>query len=164
MMRFRVDKSDRRFIKPRQVERASRLAINAVTNEAHKELGGAIPTTHGTSIMGFRRVRSKKTLAKVRRKSLKAIVWEGTKEIKATYAGKARNVKGGIRAGKHFFPGAFIMKFKSDHVGIFKRMGGQLVEETIDLPQAHAIVKRAGVKALHKLPGEFRKQYKRLIK
>jgi len=164
MIRLRVEKSDRKLISQKQVTRASRLAINDVTRKAHKELGGTVPKAHGTSITGYRRVRSKKTLAKARKRRLRGIVWQGTKDIQATYAGKARKVKGGVKAGRFFFPGAYIMRFKSGHVGIFKRVNGVVTEEMIELDRAKQMVNEVGRKALRDLPKAFRTQYKKLVK
>lgn len=164
MIRFKVDKSDRKFISQKNVQRASRLAINEATNEAHKELGGTIPRAHGTSVTGYRRVRSKKKLAKARRRKMQGVVWQGLNQIQGTYAGKARKVKGGIKAGRHFFPNAFKITFKSGHVGIFRRINGKLTEEMIDLDQAKAMTRRKASETLRTLPERFRKQYKKLVR
>lgn len=166
MMRFTVEKGDRQFIKPKQIERAGRLAINQITNEIHKDLGGEVPKAHGTSITGYRRVRSKKTLAKTRTKRMRGIVWQGTMSVQAVYGGKPREVKGGVKAGRHFFPDAFIAVMKSGHVGIFKRMKGssELEEERIELEQAKSIATRKARDKLLELPQAFRKQYRKQIK
>lgn len=167
MIRFRVDKSDRQFIKPKQVERASRLAINQITNEIHKDLGGDIPKTHGTSITGYRRVRSKKTLAKSRKRTMRGVVWQGTMDIPARYAGKSRNVSGGAKAGRHYFPGAFVATVgKNKYRGIFKRIKGsnKLEQVYIELTQAKALANRKAQQKLLQLPAAFRKQYRKQIK
>lgn len=164
MIRFRVEKSDRQFINPKQVKRASRLAVNQITSEIHKELGGEIPREHGTSIVGYRRVRSKKKLAKARGKGLRGVVWQGTLRIQAKYAGKPRKVKGGVKAGKHFFPNAFIMTFKSGYSGIFKRKDGKFVEEHIKIDKAKRMVDHKAREKLRELPAAFRKHYIKQIK
>jgi len=166
MMRFTIDKIDKPLLNPKKIARASRLAVNQVTSEIHKDVTREVPKAHGTSITGYRRVRSKKTLAKARKKRLRGIVWQGTMDIQAVYAGKPRKVKGGVKAGKHFFPGAFIATMKSGHVGIFSRIHGskKIEEERIELDQARSIIESKAREALPKLPKLFREQYKKLIK
>lgn len=166
MIKFHVKKSDREFIKPAHVKRASRLAVNQITNEMHKELGGEIPRAHGTSVTGYRRVRSKKNLAKARAKRLRALVWQGTLRIPAKYAGKPRKVTGGVKAGKHYFPNAFIATMKNGYTGVFKRITGssKLEQEYIELEQAQKMVRRKAQEKLPKLQEAFRYQYKKLIK
>lgn len=152
-------------LRPTQIARASRLTVNQITRELHKELGRDIPKEHGTSIAGFKRVRAKKTLAKAR-KRVRGITWIGRNAIASAYAGKPRNVKGGARAGRYFFENAFVAKMKSDHVGIFKRIQGssKIEEQTIELTNAQAQVIRAVDGKRGKIRQIMQKQLRKQIK
>jgi len=123
---------------PKQIDRASRLSINQVTNELHKRLGGEIPKEAGVTVVGYRRVRAKKSLAKAgRRKIKRGVTWMGTMEIPAKYAGRMRSEGSDAWAGKYFFQNAFIATMKSGYKGIFYRLpGGKLKQATIKLPKS----------------------------
>lgn len=123
-------------LKPKQISRATRLTINSVISQSHKQLGGEIPRAAGTSITGYRRVRAKKNLAKARRKVMTGVAWLGTLRIPAKYAGRMKQQKGGVRVGRHFFENAFVATMKSGYMGVFKRVSGGIEQEYIDLPQA----------------------------
>ena len=169
-MRIRIDgKADvtkRLNLTPSKVQRAARLTVNQATRELKKELGGTIPKNHGTSIAGFRRVRAKSTLAKGRSKRVRGITWVGTKNIAAAYAGKPRNVKNGAKAGRFFFDGGFVVKMKSGHKGIFRRVAGsdKIKEVTIPLTNAEAMVARAAKGARGKIMSIMQKQLRKQMK
>lgn len=132
-------------LKPQQIARASRLTINQVISESHKKLGGNIPREAGTSVVGYRRVRAKKTLAKARRKVMVGVAWMGTLQIPAKYAGRAKNTKGGVIVGRHFFENAFVATMKSGYTGVFRRVSGSrdIEQVMIDLPKARSQVESA---------------------
>jgi hypothetical protein len=50
--------------------------------------------------------------------------------------GKLSQDEGGAWAGKYYFERGFVAKFRSGHVGIFKREGGRLIEQSVEFPQA----------------------------
>ena len=130
--------------KPRQIERATRLTINKVVRSMHREAGGTLPRRAGTSVVGYRRARAKRSLAKARRKRTVGSVWMGTMKIPAKYAGKIRSAKGGARAGRLFFKNAFVAKMAHGYEGIFRRKdGGRGVEQVhVDMPNAASDMRR----------------------
>ena len=146
-MKFRLRVEGREEIKqtfrvlPKEIRRAARRTVRQVTNELHRELGGKIPRTAGVSVVGYRRVRAKKRTPKGRQVGSRGVVWMGTRPIAARYAGKMRDseIYGGAFAGQYFFENAFVAKFKTGYVGIFKRNkdSGKLEEQHIELPKAH---------------------------
>ena len=124
---------------PAQIKRAAKTAINKSVKGMQKEAGGIIPRDAGTSVVGYRRVRSKRRAFKVRRPV--GSVWQGTLRIPAKYAGKMRNVGNGAKAGKRFFENAFVATMpKSGYKGIFKRKsnGSGIEQVYIKLPNARA--------------------------
>lgn len=127
-------------LKPRQIDRASRLSINQVTNELHKQLGGSLPRDAGTSVVGYRKVRAKKSLAKARSLAKRGVTWMGTMKIPAKYGGRMKQVHGGVKVGRHFFENAFIATMKNDYQGVFKRIQGtdKIEQAMIDMPNADA--------------------------
>ena len=130
---------------PKQIDRASRLSINQVTNELHKRLGGEIPKVAGTTIVGYRRVRAKKKLARSGRQKVKrGVTWMGTMEIPAKYAGRMRSEGSDAWAGKYFFQNAFIATMKSGYTGVFYRLpGNKLKQAMIQLPKSDHQAKTA---------------------
>lgn len=162
------DEIKREFdLRPTQIGRAARLTINQITNELHRELGKEIPKYHGTSIAGFKRVRAKKKLAKANRKRLEGITWIGRNAIAAVYAGKPRKVKNGVKVGRYLFENAFILKMKSGHIGVFRRIHGtrKIKEVLVELTDAKAQTIRAAKGKRSKirqiLQNQLRKQIKR---
>lgn len=169
-MRIKIQGKDKvsKFLqaKPSQIKRAARNTINQVTRELKKELGGTIPREHGTSITGFRRYRSKSTLAKVGRKRIQGITWIGGNAIAAAYAGKPRNVKGGAKAGRFFFAKSFVATMKSGHKGIFQRISGsnKIKEVTIPLTKVKALVIKAAKGARGRIRSIMQKQLRKQMK
>lgn len=137
--------------KPAQIRRATRKTVRQVTNELHKELGGQIPRTAGTPIVGYRRVRAKKTTPKGRQRSSTGTVWMGTNKIAARYAGRLRNdpERNGAWAGKYFFENSFVAKMKSGYESIFQRIKGsnKIRQRYVHLPDARQDAVRAANKA-----------------
>jgi hypothetical protein len=128
---------------PVEMKKASKATINKVVPKYQREAGGAIPRSAGTSITGYRRVRSRKKLAKI--KKLRGEVWQGTARIPARYAGKLRQVKGGVRAGRLFFEGAFIATMRNGYRSVFKRKGKNrypIEQEFVYLDESQSIVAR----------------------
>ena len=128
---------------PAQMKKAAQKTINTVVPKYQKEAGGAIPRAAGTSITGYRRVRSKRKLAKVRK--LRGEVWQGTLRIPARYAGRLRQTKGGVRAGRLFFEGAFIATMKNGYRSVFRRKGAgryPIEQEFVYLDDSPSIMAR----------------------
>lgn len=149
-------------VKPKQVSRASRLSINQVTNELHKQLGGSLPRDAGTSVVGYRKVRAKKTLAKSRSKTKRGVTWMGTMKIPAKYGGRMKQVHGGVKVGRHFFENAFIGTMKSGYVGVFKRIQGtdKIEQAMIEMNNADAQAATAATWAEARYKNVLRKRLK----
>ena len=119
---------------PRQIEAASRRAVAKVTGQTRRAILQELASGAG--------VTQKLLVAK--RRVLQSLprphqgdrpggsVWVGTRALQAGYlvtSAQRRNlllgkrVRGGARAGRHFFPGAFWAELPGGHVGIFKRRG-----------------------------------------
>lgn len=129
---------------PGEIERISKKSINEVTDKYTRQLGGEIPRDAGTSVTGYRRVRSKKKRAKGR-KRIRAQIWQGSLRIPARYAGRMKAKKGGVQAGRHFFPGAFIATMSNGYRGVFTRKGRDsypIEQEFVYLDNAASIVRR----------------------
>lgn len=87
---------------------------------------------------------------KAGKNSSQASVYAGYNPIKSHYVGKIRKWKKGQTpsVGKHRFPGAFVVTFKSGYQGIFKRDPNKLtrtgkpklVEQTVNLDPVNEIV------------------------
>lgn len=131
-------------LRPKQIERASRLTVNQITKELHKELGGQIPKTAGSSIPGYRKHRAKKRLAKAKdKKKIRGVVWLGTKSIAAKYIkGRPGHIAGyGASKGKYVFKNSFWKTMKNGYKSIFrrtKRTKSGIEEERVSLPKSHA--------------------------
>ena len=147
-----------------ELKRASRLVINKITNDVHKDLGGRLPRGSGVQIGGFRRVRTRKTKAKGN--TLRGTVWIGGNQIAAKYVGRPRDVTGGAQAGRHFFPGAFVATMKNGYTSVFKRsQNGKIKEQTVEVknlhPEAQAAVRRHSATATKILKSELEKILRR---
>lgn len=124
------------------VVRVSRAMANYVARELDESLGGIVPRAAGTTVTGFRRVRSFHSNTKVRRNRHYSTVWLGGNRIAARYGGRMREITGGAYAGKHFFANAFIHSFKSGYTSLFTRVNGKMVEESIKVPDIYPIAIR----------------------
>ena len=124
------------------VVRVSRKIANYIAKDLDDSLGGIIPRAAGTSVTGFRRVRSFHSNTRVRRAKHHSKVWLGGNRIAARYGGRMREVTGGAYAGRHFFANAFIHQFKSGYKSLFTRVNGKLTEETIEVPNIYPIAVR----------------------
>jgi hypothetical protein len=134
--------------KPVQVKRAARNAINKITRLIKKELGGSIPKRAGSSVAGFRRVRSRSsrsTVKKARRSGgvQESSVFMGTNDIAARFAGKPRQIGSDVRAGRHLFRDSFIVEMSNGFRGVFKEVDGKLKQQTFRVAGAEALSIRA---------------------
>lgn len=102
-------------VSKRRVKKAIQKAIQETTQIETKAIGAEITSAHrlddtfdGSRVKGSQKGATGK-------------VWIGTKPIKSAYLGKLTQDRRGTRAGKHYYPGAFIPNLKSGHRGAFKR-------------------------------------------
>lgn len=132
------------LITPRQVEQVNRKVVNKSLRAIDKEVGGTVPRAAGTSVVGFRRKRVFKTLAKARRKAVIGNVWIGANSIPAKYGGKLKSVTGGAKAGRHYFPGSFVATMPNGYRSIFhKNDTGDLIQDMIKVPDSNKHALRA---------------------
>ena len=130
--------------KPAQIQRAARFTANEYTRIVHKEAGSEIPRVVASSVLGFKRVRAKRRLAKARAKRVQGITWIGENEIAGIYAkGRLKKVKGGVMKGRYFFENAFVATMKSGHTGIFTRLSsGKIKQATFPIEaQADGVIR-----------------------
>lgn len=135
---------------PRAMRGSVKKSINAILPKYQRLAGGQIPRDAGSSVTGYRKVRSRRRLAKgaATLRRLRAEVWQGTARIPAKYAaGKLKQTKRGVRAGRLFFDGAFLATMKNGYTGVFRRtgVGRKIEQEYIYLDNARAIVERLSV-------------------
>lgn len=125
-------------VTPRQVERIRRVVVNHIVRETHKKTGGVVPRKAGVTVVGYRRKRMFRTLARTRKRNVVGSVWIGTQDVAAKYGGVLRNTKDGARAGRHFFKGSFVRTMPNGYRSIWhKNDKGELVQDIIKVPDAH---------------------------
>jgi len=130
---------------------ASRASLKAAS-ATRTELNRQMARDTDIPIRAFREFRVKRRAA-----NKSQTVWFGANPIKATYVAKQGTDKTpgelekqleepydwGAKAGKYLFPGAFVRRMKSGHVGIFKSEKRKLIEQYVELPQAFSIAELA---------------------
>lgn len=153
---------------PKEMNKASQRTINKVIPNIQREAGGAIPRAAGASVGGYRRVRSKRKIATVRR--LRGEVWQGTLKIPAKYAaGRLRQTRTGVRAGRLFFEGAFLATMRNGYRGVFRRKGAgrAIQQEYIYLDDARSVMERLNKSARRDvtaiLEDEVRKSWNKVV-
>ncbi len=121
---------------PKQAERAEKRAVGKTTTKARSELVKDVARQNQITQKIIRRFRSAR---KISRSRLTGIAWLGYRPIKASYVGKPRQTKRGVRVRRFFFEGAFVATMPSGHTGVFKRKGKErlpIVEQVIELQRA----------------------------
>jgi len=119
---------------PRQIETASRRAVATVTRQTHREVLREMAAGAGVTqkLLRSRRRVLQRLPSRRQGNRPRGSVWAGTRPLAAGYlvtSAQRRNLllgkraRGGARAGKHFFPGAFWAETATGHVGIFQRRG-----------------------------------------
>ena len=99
---------------PSEIEAAQKRTVSKATRFAAGEVRKRIALAMG---IPQKVLRDRRRIA-----SRPGLVWIGIKPIAAAYLGKPRQTKTGAKAGRRSYQGAFIAKFKSGHVGIFRRV------------------------------------------
>jgi len=142
--------------KPNQIRTASRKTVRELVNMGHKELGGALPRSAGTSVVGYRRVRAKKRTPKGRQRSSTGEIWMGTNKIAAKFGGKLRNDRAakGAYAGRNYFRNSFVATMKNGYTSIFQRIAGtnKIKERYIAIPKAHGTTQQTAERLRKKMP------------
>ncbi|MFH1493744.1 MAG: phage tail protein [Pseudomonadota bacterium] len=130
---------------PAQAERATKRALTLTAKWIDTQGSRAIAKASGVPLKALKRGKG---VGRVRIKSpsasaLRASVWFGLMPVKAAYVGKLSQLKKGARAGKHVFPGGFVGRMPSGHIGIYLRKGKArlpIVEQSVKLEQAQTIL------------------------
>ena len=99
---------------PFEIEAASKRTVSKATRFAVGEVRKGISASLG---IPQKVLRDRRRIA-----SRPGLVWVGIKPIAAAYLGKPRQTKRGAKAGRMSYPGAFVSKTSSGHVGIFRRV------------------------------------------
>lgn len=137
------------LLTPREIRRVNRLVTNKLVRAIAKETGGTIPRAARTGVLGFRKKRLFASYARVKQTTVRGSVWLGGNRIAAKYAGKVRNVRGGAKAGKHFFLGSFAATMPNGYRSVFHRKAdGSLEQDTIPVTniEKHALASLLNVR------------------
>jgi hypothetical protein len=132
-----VDKALRE--RPEQAERALVRTINKTLNWARTQGLRALARAHDIPIKALRSRRRGRVFRVSRVGLANGAVWFGTLPVRAAYVGTPRQTRLGARAGRHSFPGAFVARMPSGHIGIFKRADRSrlpIIEQVVELAQA----------------------------
>lgn len=105
---------------PELLNRAANAAVTAVTRKAEREMENRLAKTSDIprKPIAIWRIKRVKRLPRGT-----GVVWAGYNPIKSAYVGKLKQEDWGASAGSYLFPGGFVAKMQSGHVGIFKREG-----------------------------------------
>lgn len=145
---------------PLQTARAVKRAVTAASEYARGRLAKEMAARTGIPLSVFRNYRVKsRGIGGADR-----LVWGGFNPIKATYvAAKGElekqlppnNFDWGAKAGKYLFEGAIALRMKSGHVGIFKREGAKLVEQSVTIPEMAMVAEIIRSEATSRLATAF---------
>jgi hypothetical protein len=123
-----------------QIDRASVRSVNKTLSWVKSQGGRLLAREHDLPI---KTLRGRLRIGKASAGSTHGSAWFGTRPIKAVYAGAPMKSTGGAKVRGHFFPGSFIARMPTGHLGIFKRRGAtrlHIDEQMIYLRQAQAVL------------------------
>jgi hypothetical protein len=100
-----------------------RAGTRANQRTADKFAGDASKAMANSSGLKRSLLAKYRTFASKSRDGVSVNVWLGFNQVKASYAGRLRQEDWGAAADKFFFPGSFVARMRSGHVGIFSRRG-----------------------------------------
>lgn len=148
---------------PEMINRAVNASVTTVTRKAEREIEGDLSkaTDIPRKVFSVWRVKRFKRVPRGTGK-----IWAGYNPIKAAYVGTLKQEDWGASARSYLFPGGFIAKMKSGHVGIYKRDGSNrksLVEQRVNVPQAPQIAASVEAKVGPWFQDEFAKQVTRRV-
>ncbi len=130
-----------------QIERASVRSVNKTLSWVKSQGARLLAHEHD---LPLKTLRGRLRLGKASAGSARGSAWFGTRPIKAVYAGSPLKSIGGAKVRGHFFPGAFVARMPTGHLGIFKRSGAArlpIEEQMIFLRHAetvlHGVAQRA---------------------
>lgn len=139
---------------PEMLNRAANAAVTKVTRKTERQLEAEISKANDMPkrVLAVWRIKRRKRVPRGT-----GIVWAGYNPIKASYLGPVKQADWGASVRSFLFPGAFVARMESGHVGIFKREGAPrqmtrgryagkvkqpIVEQDVSIQEAHAIASR----------------------
>lgn len=140
---------------PELLNRAANAAVTKVTRKTERQLETEISKANDMPkrVLAVWRIKRRKRVPRGT-----GIVWAGYNPIKASYLGPVKQADWGASVRSFLFPGAFVARMESGHVGIFKREGSPrqmtrgryawgkerqpIVEQDVSIQEAHAIASR----------------------
>jgi len=146
----RMDKADlRRFrramaAKPREIENASRRAIRKTVRFGVGRIARGLAQRNQIPQRVLKTGSGHRRAVRIRTRMPgpggdSGYLWVGVRPVKAVYIGKPRQLRKGVRVGRHRFDGAFLATMRSGHTGAFKRRGKKrlgIVEQVVPLKGA----------------------------
>lgn len=161
---------------PRILARAANAAVTTVAKRAEREVEKEISreTDIPRRLWAVHRVKYRRKL-----RQGDALVWIGYNPVKAGYLGQLKQADWGASARSYLFPGSFMARMTSGHVGIFKREGPKrlmsrgrfsgrlkqpIVEEKVHAPQAPIIAARVSAQVGPWFQEELSRQFMRRLK
>jgi hypothetical protein len=161
---------------PGLLNRATRSAVKAVARKAEREVERQISSE--TDIP--RKLWSVHRVKLARRMPLgTALVWIGYNPVKASYLGQLKQADWGASARSYLFPGSFLARLWTGHLGIYRREGDKramtkgnyigkvkqpITEERVAAPIAPVIAARVQGMVGPWFSAEFQKQVARRLK
>lgn len=127
-------------------------ALNKTANKARTDTVRAISAKYAIpqKILRGTKNRGRVRVVKATRRRWTAFVTAAVKVVKSSRLGKARQLRKGARAGKHFFPGSFKARMPSGHEAVFYRLLGNkslpIAEEVVETPAGELIAQRNTLK------------------
>jgi len=107
---------------PDLLNRAARSAVKAVARKAEREIERQISseTDIPRKLWSVFRVKTAKNMPLGT-----GLVWLGYNPVKASYLGQLKQEDWGARARSYLFPGSFLARLWTGHLGIFRREGAR---------------------------------------
>lgn len=123
-----------------QIDRAAVRSVNKTLSWVAGQGRRAIAGAHD---LPLKTLKGRVRIGKASGGHPKGSAWFGTRPIKAVYAGSPVQSLGGAKVRSHFFPGAFVARMPTGHLGIFKRRSQArlpIEEQMIRLRESQAIL------------------------
>lgn len=169
-----VDKLAELVVKamPEQIDRATKQAISATVKSARQKIGSDVVRQHKLPSQ-FKRERIFSTEG-----DDFGSVWVGVNPVLSSVLGNIKQNRSGVRAGRHFFKGAFAATLQSGHRAAFKRKKTStrrtrgrprtsspnlgIDETTVEISKIDAIMARQQVRAARRMEAIFTRELRKL--
>lgn len=103
-----------------QIDRAAVRSVNKTLSWIGSQGRRDLSAKHD---LPLKTLRGRVRLGKARGGDPSGSAWFGVRPIKAVHAGRPLQSIGGAKVRGHFFPGSFVARMPTGHLGIFKRRG-----------------------------------------